>query len=88
MWLGSGTYLGVLIEGAVGASFEFHLIEREGVEHAIDVIEVAGSGHAGKGCNCGDNLVHLCVLVDLLVVQGAPDVSEIGGIYLFINHAS
>ena len=35
------TYLGVLVEGAVGASFELDLVEGIGVEDAIVVIKVA-----------------------------------------------
>ena len=45
---GSGdTYLGVLIERAVRASLEFDFVKGEGIKHAINIIEVAGSGHAG-----------------------------------------
>ena len=62
--VGSGTYLGVLIERAVRASLEFDFVKGEGIKHAIDVIEVACSGHAGKGCNCGDDLVHFVFLVE------------------------
>ena len=62
--VGLGTYLGVLIERAVRASLEFDFVKGEGIKNAIDIIEVAGSGHAGKGCNCGDNLVHFVFLVD------------------------
>ena len=61
---GSGAYLGVLVERAVRASLEFDFVKGEGIKNAIDIIEVAGSGRAGKGCNCGDNLVHFVFLVE------------------------
>ena len=62
--VGSVTYLGVLIERAVRASLKFDFVKGEGIKHAIDIIEVASSGHAGKGCNCGDDLVHFVFLVE------------------------
>ena len=62
--VGPVTYLGVLIERAVRASLEFDFVKGEGIKHAINIIEVACSGHAGKGCNCGDDLVHFAFLVE------------------------
>ena len=54
-------YLGILVERAIGACLELHLIELIGVEDAVCIVKVACGAHRCQCSKCGQDLLeHFC----------------------------